>query len=189
MKEVECQNCGVINRIPDDGNNYDCISCGDYVLKDNIPKTIKKIPKKKRDIKIFDENKKEDFYSEMIVECPYCGANNEINDNTAEFVCHSCEKPFKKKNNLLIVTCPKCGSENRIINRLIYVQHKGAVCYYCGNFIPRNKKFEHMEENWEKKVTATDVAKGTAKVASWGIGTILIVIFAVFAFFCMVLLF
>jgi hypothetical protein len=101
---------------------------------------------------------------------------------------YSCEKPFKKKNNQLTVTCPKCGIESEVLNKTEYFTAGGVICHNCKNIIPQNKKFENKRENWVKKTTATDVAKGARLLAGVGIGTILIGIVGLFVLLCVVLI-
>ncbi|KZX15807.1 hypothetical protein MBCUT_13110 [Methanobrevibacter cuticularis] len=66
------------------------------------------------------------------------------------------------------------------MNKIEYFTAGGVICHNCKNIIPQNKKFENKRENWVKKTTATDVAKGAGLLAGAGIGTILIGIICLF---------
>ncbi|MDR0911431.1 MAG: hypothetical protein LBM96_02380 [Methanobrevibacter sp.] len=126
----------------------------------------------------------------MIVECPYCGANNEVNDNDKKFVCHACNNTIEYKNNkLLTLTCPKCEVESKVVDINSYYHNHGAVCHNCGNFIPENKKFENKRPLWKKKATGKEIATNAGIMAvKGGVGIILAIIFlAIFIFLMLIL--
>ncbi|MGL4669214.1 MAG: hypothetical protein ACRCVG_01255 [Methanobacteriaceae archaeon] len=188
---VTCPECGTEGAIENNFSYFknkgcNCHNCGNFVHIDpkHINNDIKDENKKLNHI----ENKTLSAEGKLIVGCPYCGANNEINNDVESFVCYSCDNTIEKKYNKSTLTCPKCEIENKNVNLYVYFRDNGVICDSCGNFIPENKKFINYKQlNWEKKLIATDVAKGVGKAAGYGIGTILFFIFAIFALFCVVL--